>query len=97
MTRRLFVGNLPYTTTESTLRELFSRYGTVEGAQVALDRETGRSRGFAFVDMATDADAQAAITNLNGYQLDGRPLTVQEARPREEAAGMRGMGFGGRR
>ncbi len=97
MTRRLFVGNVPYTTTESTLRDLFSQYGEVEGAQVAVDRETGRSRGFAFVDMATDAGAQSAIANLNGYQLNGRPLTVQEARPREEGAGVRGMGFGGRR
>lgn len=96
MTKRLYVGNLPYTTDEMTLRDLFSQYGQVESVQIATDRETGRSRGFAFVDMATDADAQAAIQGLSGYQMNGRPLTIEEARPRE-AAGARGFGRGGYR
>jgi RNA recognition motif-containing protein len=90
----LYVGNLPYDTTEDTLNDLFAQYGEVQGVQVPTDRETGRSRGFGFVDMATEADAQAAIQALNGYQLDGRPLTVQEARPREAAAGRGRGGFG---
>ncbi len=95
MTVRLYVGNLPYAANEDTLHDLFSQYGEVTSVQVATDRETGRSRGFAFVDMATDAGAQAAIQNLNGYQMDGRPLTVETARPREEARA--GRGFGGPR
>lgn len=94
MTKRLYVGNLPYGTDESALHDLLSQYGEVQSVEVAVDRETGQSRGFAFVDMATDAGAQAAIDNLNGYQLDGRTITVQEARPRPEPAGRRG--FGGR-
>ncbi len=89
MTVRLYVGNLPYTTDEGAIRDLFQQYGEVSGVQVATDRETGRSRGFAFVDMATDVGAQQAIQNLNGYQLDGRALTVEEARPREAAGGRR--------
>ncbi len=94
MATRLYVGNLPYSTNEDSLRDLFSQYGEVQSVQVATDRETGRSRGFAFVDMSTDAGAQSAITNLSGYQLDGRTITVEEARPREEARpGARG-GFG---
>ncbi len=96
MTKRLYVGNLPYSAREEALRELFSRYGEVQRVDVATDRETGRSRGFAFVDMATDAEADAAIAGLSGYEMDGRPLTVQEARPRETAGAGRG-GFGGRR
>jgi len=86
MSKRLYVGNLPYATDETTLRDLFSQYGQVESVQIATDRETGRSRGFAFIDMATDGDAQAAIHGLSGYQMDGRVLTIEEARPREAAA-----------
>jgi len=93
VTVRLYVGNLPYSTTEGTLTDLFSQYGEVQGVQVATDRETGRSRGFAFVDMASEADAQAAMQGLSGYQMDGRTLTVEEARPREAAGGGR-RGFG---
>ncbi len=92
MAKRLYVGNLPYSADETTLRDLFSQYGEVQSVQIATDRETGRSRGFAFVDMASDADAAAAIQGLSGYQMDGRALTIEEARPRE-AAGVRG-GFG---
>lgn len=92
--KRLYVGNLPYSTGENTLRDLFSQYGEVQGVEVATDRETGRARGFAFVDMATDAGAQAAIQNLNGHQMDGRSLKVDEARPPREGGGGRG-GYGG--
>ena len=95
MTTRLYVGNLPYSTTDDTLTDLFSQYGEVEGAQVVTDRETGRSRGFGFVDMATAEDAQSAIQSLSGYQLDGRTITVEEARPRERAGAGRGRGRGG--
>ncbi len=92
MAKRLYVGNLPYSVREDALRDLFSQYGDVSGVEVAVDRETGRARGFAFVDMATDAGAQAAIQNLNGYQLDGRALKVDEARPpRQGGAGRGGM------
>lgn len=94
MTTRLYVGNLPYSTNEDSLRELFSQYGEVQNVQVATDRETGRSRGFAFVDMADEAGAQAAIQSLNGYQMDGRALTVEEARPREAAGGGFRGGYG---
>lgn len=95
VTTRLYVGNLPYSTTDDTLTDLFSQYGEVEGAQVVTDRETGRSRGFGFVDMATAEDAQSAIQSLSGYQLDGRTITVEEARPRERAGAGRGRGRGG--
>lgn len=94
MSKRLYVGNLPYSVRENTLRDLFGQYGEVQSVEVATDRETGRARGFAFVDMATDAGAQAAIQNLNGYQMDGRALRVDEARPRETS---RAGGFGGPR
>ncbi len=94
MAVRLYVGNLPYSTTEDELRELFDGYGAVEQVQVATDRETGRSRGFAFVDMATDSDAQSAIEGLGGYRMDGRPITVEVARPRQPAGASRGFGRG---
>lgn len=94
MTVRLYVGNLPYNIADDVLKDLFSQYGEVQAVQVVTDRETGRSRGFAFVDMATDEGAQAAIQNLTGYQMDGRTLTVEEARPREAAGVGRGRGFG---
>lgn len=88
---RIYVGNLPFSSTEAELRQLFEQYGTVVSAQIVMDRETGRSRGFAFVEMADAGQASAAITATNGYNLGGRPLQVNEARPREE----RGGGFGG--
>lgn len=94
---RLYVGNLSYTTTEETLRETFEEYGTVESATIVTDRETGRPRGFGFVEMPNDEEAQAAIDAMNGQQLEGRPLTVNEAqaRPPRGGGGGGGRGFGG--
>ena len=91
MSRKLYVGNLPYETGEAELQELFSRAGTVETVKVMRDMATGRARGFAFVEMSTDEDAQRAITELNEYQLGGRGLTVNEARPKPASTG---GGFG---
>jgi RNA recognition motif-containing protein len=82
MSKKLYVGNLPFNTTADDLHEAFGQHGTVTSAQVVADRDTGRSRGFAFVEMADGADT--AIANLNGAQFQGRMLTVNEARPREE-------------
>src|ERR1700740_2960335 len=90
MGRRLYVGNLPYTTGEAELQELFSRAGTVESVRVMRGAATARARGFAFVEMATDEEAQKAANELNQYQMGGRALTVNEARPKPEG------GFGGR-
>jgi RNA recognition motif-containing protein len=87
MSRKLYVGNLPYETGEAELQELFSRAGTVETVKVMRDMATGRARGFAFVEMSTDEDAQRAITELNEYQLGGRGLTVNEARPKPASTG----------
>ena len=92
MSRKLFVGNLPYETMEQDLETLFGQAGQVETVTVMRDRVTGRARGFAFVEMANDDDAQKAITQLNGHQLGGRALTVNEARPQ---AARPGGGFGG--
>ena len=92
MSRKLYVGNLPYETGEAELQELFARSGNVESVRVMRDMATGRARGFAFVEMATDEEAQAAITQLNEYQLGGRGLTVNEARPKPAHGG---GGFGG--
>src|SRR5437868_5290948 len=98
MGKRLYVGNLTYGTTDEVLRQLFEAHGTVTSAQVIMDRDTGRSKGFGFVEMASDQEAQAAIAALNGQQVEGRALTVNEARPREERGGSRGgSGGGGRR
>ena len=94
MGRRLYVGNLSYETTELDLRDAFGKVGTVAEVKVVSDRETGRPRGFAFVEMSTDEEAQRAITELNEYQLGGRGLTVNEARPKP-AGGGGGGGFGG--
>ena len=91
MGRKLYVGNLPYETGETELQELFGRAGTVEKVTVMRDMATGRARGFGFVEMSTDEEAQKAITELNEYQLGGRGLTVNEARPKAERSG----GFGG--
>jgi RNA recognition motif-containing protein len=89
MGRRLYVGNLPYSATEDQLTELFSRAGKVESVRVMRDMATGRARGFAFVDMSTDEDAQKAISQFHEHQMDGRALVVNEARPKPEG------GFGG--
>jgi cold-inducible RNA-binding protein len=93
MGRKLYVGNLPYETGEAELQELFTRAGTVETVKVMRDMATGRARGFAFVEMATEEDAQKAITELNAFQLGGRGLTVNEARPKPAFAGGGGGGF----
>jgi RNA recognition motif-containing protein len=94
MSKNLYVGNLAYQTTADDLREAFGQYGTVTRAQVVADRETGRSRGFGFVEM--ENGAETAIENLNGALFQGRPLTVNEAKPREERP-RSGGGFGGDR
>jgi len=99
MGRRLYVGNLPYKTTDEDLNALFSQAGAVDTVRVMRDMATGRARGFAFVDMATDEDAQKAISQFNSYEMDGRALVVNEARPKPES-GSRGFGgdsFGGGR
>jgi RNA recognition motif-containing protein len=94
MGRKLYVGNLSYSVRDSDLEDLFAAHGTVDSAQVIMDRDTGRSKGFGFVEMSSDQEAQAAISALNGKDLDGRNLTVNEARPKEEGGG-RGKGGGG--
>jgi cold-inducible RNA-binding protein len=98
MGRRLYVGNLPYSTTDEELNGLFSRAGSVESVRVMRDMATGRARGFAFVQMASDEEAQRAITEFHQFQLDGRALVVNEARPKPEfsaSAGRGGYGGGG--
>ena len=95
MGRRLYVGNLPYSTTEDQLTELFSRAGKVDNVRVMRDMATGRARGFAFVEMASDDDAQKAISELHEHQMEGRALVVNEARPKPES-GVGGGGGGGR-
>src|SRR5437867_5007405 len=95
MGKRLYVGNLTYGCTDASLRQLFEAHGTVTSAQIIMDRDTGRSKGFGFVEMGSDAEAQAAIAALNGKEVDGRALTVNEARPKTEGGG-RGGGGGGR-
>lgn len=97
MGRKLYVGNLPYQTGEAELTELFSRAGTVESARIMRDMATGRARGFGFVEMATDEEAQRAITELNEYKMEGRALVVNEARPKPMGGGGGGGGFGGDR
>ena len=92
--KKLYVGNLAFSTTESDLREMFSPYGTVESASLVTDRDTGRSRGFGFVEMTNDSEAASAISGLNGKDSGGRPLTVNEARPKVERDSRAGGGFG---
>jgi RNA recognition motif-containing protein len=94
MGRKLYVGNLAYGVSDSDLQQLFEAHGTVQSAQVIMDRETGRSKGFGFVEMGSDQEAQAAITALNGKEVDGRALTVNEARPKTEGGGRGGSGGG---
>jgi len=99
MSRKLYVGNLPYDTAETQLQDLFAQAGTVETVNVVRDNATGRARGFAFVEMGSDEEAQQAISQLNSYELGGRALTVNEARPKTAGGGggFGGGGGGGRR
>jgi cold-inducible RNA-binding protein len=94
MGKKLYVGNLSYNASASDLEQLFAAHGTVQSAEVISDRDTGRSKGFGFVEMGTDQEAQAAIAALNGQQHDGRALTVNEAKPRENRGGPGGGGGG---
>lgn len=96
MGKKLYVGNLPYSATEATLRELFAPLGEVTSVSIITDRDSGRSKGFGFVEMATDEAAQQAISQLSGKSLDDRAITVAEARPQADRGGSRG-GFGGGR
>ena len=96
MGNKLYVGNLAYSVRDESLQSAFGQFGTVTSAKVMMDRETGRSKGFGFVEMGSDAEAQAAINGMNGQPLEGRPIVVNEARPREERPGGFGGGGGGR-
>jgi cold-inducible RNA-binding protein len=93
--KNIFVGNLNFSATESSIRSLFEPYGNVERVSLVTDRETGRSRGFAFVEMTDSAEADRAIAGLNGTDLDGRTLNINEARPKAQGGGGRGFGGGG--
>ena len=90
--KKIFVGNFAFTVNEEYLRQLFEQFGKVESVSVVTDRETGRARGFGFVEMSNDAEAQQAITALNGTDSGGRPLNVSEARPKTERGNLRGSG-----
>lgn len=94
MGRKLYVGNLSYSTTDESLRTAFAAFGTVDSAKVIMDRDSGRSKGFGFIEMSSDEEAQAAIGGLDGHEVDGRNLRVSEARPQEGGGG--GGGRGGR-
>src|SRR5262249_54687079 len=91
MGKKIYVGNLPFSVTESSLSDLFGQHGTVDSCRLITDRDSGRSKGFGFVEMSTDEEAEKAIAALNGQDFEGRPLTVNEARPQEP----RSRGFGG--
>jgi cold-inducible RNA-binding protein len=95
MGNKLYVGNLPYSYRDSDMEQAFSQYGTVTSAKVMMERDTGRSKGFGFVEMSSPAEAQAAIEGMNGQQIGGRGLVVNEARPMEPRSGGGGGGFGG--
>jgi RNA recognition motif-containing protein len=100
MGKKLYVGNLPFSASESSLEQIFAQSGTVESAKVITDRETGRSKGFGFVEMSTEAEANDAIAKFNGADYEGRPMTVNEAKPmapRENRGGGGGFGGGGGR
>jgi cold-inducible RNA-binding protein len=97
MGKKLYVGNLAYGVTDADLLKMFEAHGTVQSAQVIMDRDTGRSKGFGFVEMGSDQEAQAAIAALSGKEMDGRALTVNEARPKTEGGGRGGYGGGGGR
>ena len=94
MGKRLYVGNQPYSVSDSDQQQMLAAPGSVQYAQVIMDRDTGRSKGFGFVEMANDSEAQAAISALHGKDMNGRPLTVNEARPKEERGGGGGGGGG---
>jgi RNA recognition motif-containing protein len=94
-TNKLYVGGLPYSVTDDKLQEIFSPHGTVESARVITDRMTGRSRGFGFVEMSSQSEAEEATKNLNGTDLEGRSLTVNEAKPQQSRSGAGGGGGGG--
>jgi hypothetical protein len=96
MGNKLYVGNLAYSVRDDSLQQAFSEFGTVTSAKVMMDRDTGRSKGFGFVEMGSDGEAQAAINGMNGQTLEGRAIVVNEARPREERPGGFGGGGGGR-
>ena len=93
--KNIFVGNLDFAATESSIRSLFEPYGSVDRVNLVTDRDTGRSRGFAFVEMSDAAEADRAIAALNGHELDGRALNINEARPKPQGGGGGGRGFGG--
>ena len=95
MATKLYVGNLAYGVTNTDLENMFTPHGTVQSAQVIMDRDTGRSKGFGFVEMGSDQEAQAAIAGMNGQMSDGRALTVNEAKPKESRSGGGGGGGGG--
>ena len=97
MSKKLYVGNLAFQTTSQDLQQLFAQAGTVESANVIEDRDTGQSKGFAFVEMSTEEEAASAIEQFNGKEVSGRALKVNEARPRENRSGGGGRGFGGNR
>jgi len=97
MVKKLYVGNLAFQTTSQDLQDLFAQAGTVESASVIEDRDTGQSKGFAFVEMSTEEEAAAAIEQFNGKEVAGRALKVNEARPKENRSGGGGRGFGGNR
>jgi len=95
MGRKLYVGNLPYSATETALSEKAAAYGTVESCKLIVDRDTGQSKGFAFIEMASNSEAQAAIDKLNGADFEGRPMKVNEAKPQEKRSGGGRGGYGG--
>jgi cold-inducible RNA-binding protein len=93
--KNIFVGNLSFNATEDAIRSMFAEYGTVDRVGIVIDRDTGRGRGFGFVEMSNDAEAERAISSLNGKELDGRALNINEARPKESGGGYRGRSGGG--
>ena len=97
MGKKLYVGNLTYSVNDDSLQQYFSEFGTIASAKVIMDRDSGRSKGFGFVEMSTDAEAQAAISGMNGKVIDGRGMTVNEARPMEPRTGGGGGGYSGGR
>ena len=96
MGNKIYVGNLPFSATSESLNEMFSKFGSVDSAKIVMDRDTGRSKGFGFVEMSSESEAQAAIEKLNGSDVGGRSLVVNEARPMEPRTGGFGGGGGGR-
>lgn len=95
MGKKIYVGNLPFSITESSLNDLFSQHGTVDSCRIITDRDSGRSKGFGFVEMSSDEEAEKAISELNGQEVEGRALTVNEARPQEPRGDRGGFGGGG--